>query len=296
MDREREAEGPDPSIDSVISLQKLLPGEQPRKLAALRALFSLLEPEVVARLPARQRPLVERLLRDTRLAPVTAEEVPRRLRGSFRELDGQSGRLVLVTPSLSASSNAGKRQLAHARRVRAVAREAVPTARVAGALILVADIVGSILDDGLRAAALSFAAVALLVLLLLRSLRDAAWVVASLVLGVLWLFGAMGLLGMKLNFVNFVVLPITFGIGADYAVNLYARHLQLGGRAVAQAVESAGGAIALCSCTTIIGYASLLVADNRALFSFGLMAVLGEVTCLAAALVALPALWVWRAR
>ncbi len=296
MDREREAEGPDPSIDSVISLQKLVPSEQPRKLAALRGLFSLLEPGVVARLPVEQRPLVERLLRDTRLVPVTSQEVPARLRSSFRELDGRTGRLVLVTPSLNASANAGKRQIAHARRVRAVAQEAVPGARVAGSLILVADIVGSILDDGLRAAVLSFAAVALLVILLLRSVRDAAWVIASLVLGVLWLFGAMGLLGMKVNFVNFVVLPITFGIGADYAVNLYVRHQQLGGRAVAQAVASAGGAIALCSCTTIIGYASLLVADNRALFSFGLMAVLGELTCLGAALVALPALWVWRAR
>jgi predicted RND superfamily exporter protein len=203
---------------------------------------------------------------------------------------------VLVTPSLKAQANAGKRQIAHARQVRAVAQQAVPTARVAGALVLLADIVGSIIDDGQLAALLSLAAVALLVLLLLRSARDAAWVIGSLLLGVLWLFGGMGLLGLKLNFVNFVVLPITFGIGADYAVNLYARHLQLGGRAVALAVASAGGAIALCSCTTIIGYSSLLVADNRALFSFGLMAVLGEVTCLSAALIALPALWLWRGR
>ena len=42
--------------------------------------------------------------------------------------------------------------------------------------------------------------------------------------------------------------------------------------------------------TTIIGYSSLLMSHNRALRSFGLLADLGEVTCLLAALVALPAL------
>ena len=50
-----------------------------------------------------------------------------------------------------------------------------------------------------------------------------------------------------------------------------------------------GGAVALCSLTTIIGYGALLVADNQALRSFGLLAVLGEVCCLAVAVVALPA-------
>ena len=41
--------------------------------------------------------------------------------------------------------------------------------------------------------------------------------------------------------------------------------------------------------TTILGYSSLLFAQNRGLFTFGLLAVLGELTCLSAALVVLPA-------
>jgi predicted RND superfamily exporter protein len=40
----------------------------------------------------------------------------------------------------------------------------------------------------------------------------------------------------------------------------------------------------------MIGYAALLVADNQAIQSFGLTAVIGEFTCLSAALLALPAL------
>ena len=106
--------------------------------------------------------------------------------------------------------------------------------------------------------------------------------------------GAFGALGIKLNFVNFVVLPITFGIGIDYAVNYYQRYRQAS--SPDQALAASGGAVALCSATTIIGYSALLVADNRAIFSFGLTAVIGEITCLSAALFALPAVLCWLGR
>ena len=51
-----------------------------------------------------------------------------------------------------------------------------------------------------------------------------------------------------------------------------------------------GAAVALCSWTTIVGYGSLLAASNQALNGFGLMAIIGEVVCLSAAILALPAM------
>ena len=57
---------------------------------------------------------------------------------------------------------------------------------------------------------------------------------------------------------------------------------------------STGAAVALCSWTTIVGYGSLLAASNQALNGFGMMAIIGEVVCLSAAIVALPALLFWR--
>jgi hypothetical protein len=93
--------------------------------------------------------------------------------------------------------------------------------------------------------------------------------------------------GIKINLVNFIAFPITFGIGVDYAVNVMARYLRDGGRSVAAAVRGTGGAVALCSFTTIVGYSSLLVAKNVGLFLFGVLAVLGEVTCLVTAIIVL---------
>jgi hypothetical protein len=47
----------------------------------------------------------------------------------------------------------------------------------------------------------------------------------------------------------------------------------------------------------IIGYSSLLVAQNLGLYYFGFLAVLGEITCLTVAVVVLPAaLLLWRRR
>jgi predicted RND superfamily exporter protein len=63
------------------------------------------------------------------------------------------------------------------------------------------------------------------------------------------------------------------------------------------ALSSTGGAVILCSAATIIGYGSLIMAQNRALFSFGVLAIAGELMCLATAVIGLPAaLSLWQRR
>jgi predicted RND superfamily exporter protein len=68
-----------------------------------------------------------------------------------------------------------------------------------------------------------------------------------------------------------------------------ARYLRDGERDIAGAIRGTGGAVGLCSLTTIVGYSSLLVAQNVGLFLFGLLAVIGEITCLTTAVVVMPA-------
>lgn len=283
LEKEKTDEGANGTIQSVVTLQEFLPQDQPEKLELLRQIFALLDERPRAELP----PEVRRMRERTRLEPVSLSDVPERLTRPFVEKDGHRGRIVLVYPTLATDSSNGRAQVLHTRAVREAALKADPGALIAGQIVLTTDIVQAITSDGLLTATLSFLAVTLLTLLVMRSLRDAAWVIGSLSLGVLWMAGAMTALSLKFNFVNFAVLPITFGIGVDYAVNLYQRYRQAG--SVEEALSSSGGAVALCSLTTIIGYATLLTADNQAIQSFGLTAVLGEITCLSAALFALPA-------
>ena len=278
------------TIESILTLQQFLPKDQPRKLELLREIFSMLDKRPRAELP----PEIRRLRERTRLEPVSLRDVPPQLSRAFVEKDGRNGRIVLVYPTLATDASNGRAQMLHTAAVRDAAHRAVPTSRTAGQIVLTTDIVQAITRDGAFTGILSFLAVALLTLVVMRSVRDAGWVIGSLSLGVLWMAGAMMVFSIKFNFVNFAVLPITFGIGVDYAVNLYQRYRQAG--SVEEALSASGGAVALCSVTTILGYATLLIADNQAVQSFGLTAVIGEITCLSAALFALPAVLSLRER
>ena len=152
-----------------------------------------------------------------------------------------------------------------------------------------AEMIRSMERDGPRATLTSLFAVAFVVLLATRNARGAMAVLAALIMGVTLLVGGAAWFGEKLNYVNFITLPITFGIGCEYPFNVYDRSRLLGGD-VAGAVRRVGGAVALCSFTTVVGYGSLMFADFQALQSFGRLAVSGEIACLFGALFMLPAL------
>jgi hypothetical protein len=166
-------------------------------------------------------------------------------------------------------------------------------ARVAGSLPLSADILASVRRDGLRASVVALLGVIAVVKLLLKGASGGLLVVASLVVAVTWLLALSMGLGVRVNFANFIAFPITFGIGVDYAVNVVTRDEQANKSDIGSVVRTTGGAVTLCSLTTIIGYSSLLMAENRGLFSFGMLAVMGEICCLSTAVVALPACLRW---
>jgi predicted RND superfamily exporter protein len=94
---------------------------------------------------------------------------------------------------------------------------------------------------------------------------------------------------VRLNFLNFIALPLTFGIGVDYAVNIVQRYVQEGSGGALVAVKRTGGAVILCSLTTMLGYIALAGSMNQAVRSLGVAAVLGEIACLFAAVLVLPA-------
>jgi len=162
--------------------------------------------------------------------------------------------------------------------------------------VILADLLGAVVHEGPKVTLISFLLVVLIVWVNFVRWRDVSAILIALVTGVVWLLGYMGISGVKLNFLNFVALPITFGIGVDYAVNIYQRYRQDGPGSIAGVIGKTGGAVILCSMTTIIGYSVILTSRSRALVSFGLVALLGEFTCLSVALIALPAYIIWNER
>ena len=221
------------------------------------------------------------------LAPIDVEGLPNELARPFSERDGTRGRLVYIEPTAGKDDNDLRYLLRWADSFRETTLASGEVVRGSGRAVIFADMLAAVLVDMPRAVVASLAMTALAVLVVFRRGSHTALALGALAIGVLWLAGLVALLGVRLNFLNFVALPITFGIGVDYAVNLVARHAE--GGAVEDTLRTTGGAVVLCSLTTTLGYLALLGSLNQAVRSLGLVAVLGEVCCLFAAMLVLPA-------
>jgi predicted RND superfamily exporter protein len=290
----RRADAPDDAkpFKAVHALQDFVPADQAAKLPVLVQLD-----QQVRR--ARRRHLVddetwkkiERFLPPADLRTFGMADLPAGLARSFTERDGTRGRILYISPTTDELTNDAHYLFRWADAFR---RTALPDGSVvlgSGRAVIYADMWAAILTDVPKAVACSFAATLLVVIASFRLRRAAATVLFALLVGVAWMTGALALIGAKLNFLNFMALPITFGIGVDYAVNVAHRHLELGDPLLA--VRRTGGAVILCSMTTLLGYLALVRSVNFAVRSLGVAAVLGEVTCLLAAVLALPEVLLW---
>jgi predicted RND superfamily exporter protein len=276
-------------IEGCETLRAVLPGDQPAKLDVIHDIARRLSDAVLDTLPAAQRVRARTVRAELRAQrPLSLQEAPATLLDRFRERDGTVGRLAVITARPDALLEQAPRLEAFVEGVRGVP-VGNRTVDATGENVIFSDLLQNIETEGPLTTLLSLLGVCALVALLLRNARASVEVILSLVSGVVLMGGIATLMGLRINFLNFVVFPITFGIAVDYGANVVLRAQERGGR-VLTALREVGPAVVLCSWTTIIGYGSLVIASNRALRSFGWYALLGEAACLCTALVMLPAL------
>jgi uncharacterized protein len=285
MDRQPRLRG---LVEGCETLSSVVPLQQAEKLRVLADVRRRLTDGLLRRLPApqadRAREIREQLASQR---PLSVEEAPPSLVDRFREHDGSVGRLAFVRAKAQAKLELGPNLRDFVAGVRGV-----PVGGeqfdAAGESVVVADLLADIEREGPVTTLLSFLGVCVLVVLFFRSWARSAQLLLSLAVGVALMGGVAALLDLKINFFNFIVYPITFGIAVDYGANVLAR--MDARRTVLPALAEVGPAVALCSWTTIVGYGSLLFSLNRALRSFGWYAMLGEFTTIFTALTLLPAL------
>lgn len=273
------------------TVDDLFPDDLSRRtplLDRLRSAVAKIDPEDVAagdraELADLTRALAEHAPGDRDLPPELAEY--------FVERDGSLGKLAYVDP-VDEHLEPNLYRLTDA--IREIHLPSGKVVSSSGELVVFADVLRAVRRDS-RTLTVAAAVLVLLVLVIItRRVATIVRVGLALVAGVAVMLGIAVLTGQKLNFFNFVALPTTFGVGIDYAINIEERIRQRGGRDIARAVSEAGPAVVLASVTSMLGYASLLIADSRALASFGALALLGELACIALAITLIPALWALR--
>jgi uncharacterized protein len=280
----------DKLIDSCDTISSVLPAQQQEKLAVIREMVAELPDSLLRRI---DDPVQRERLRKVRAdlaaqRPVTAEEAPQSLLDRFRERDGTLGRIAAVTARGDARLEEAENLQAFVKAVRGV-KVADKVYDATGDKVIFADLLQNIETEGPRTTLLSFAGVLLLVFVFFRNLRTSLEVVGSLTVGVILMCGVAAALDLKINFFNFIVFPITFGVAVDYGANVAARVRDRGGDVI-RALAEVGPAVVLCSWTSAVGYGTLLYSLNRALRSFGWYAMIGELTTIVTAIVLLPAL------
>lgn len=117
-----------------------------------------------------------------------------------------------------------------------------------------------------------------------RKLRPALLAFLPLAVGGAWMFGAMALFGIDMNFMNIFVTTMIIGIGTDYAIYILHRHeesIDQPRETAEAALAETGKGVLLAALTTMVGFGSLATSHYPGLKSMGYVAGMGAAfTCL----------------
>lgn len=284
-------------FEKVVTIFSLLPDRQAEKLPLIETIRDRVE-------RARKHGVIddadwaklEGHIPKGELRAIDIADLPEQVARPFTEKNGTRGNIVYIVPRSDASVWNARYLIRWAESFRSTP---LPTGEViqgSGRAVIYADMIMTVVEDAPKAIAVS-ALGSVLIILVAFGWNRAAW-------GVFlpWLGGVAGLLAfmylkkIQLNFLNFVTLPITIGIAAEYAHNLMQRVRIEGPDKLYPVVVETGGAVVLCSLTTTIGYLALMLSINRGIVSFGLAAAVGEILCVLAAVLFLPAFLFWKAQ
>lgn len=141
-----------------------------------------------------------------------------------------------------------------------------------------------------QAGLLALGAVLIIIWISFRRLTDALMCLLPVAIGFLWTFGVMWAAGVTLNPANITVLPLMFGIGVDAAVHVLHRYRSHPLEAPPGLSMGTGKGITLTSLTTMIGFAAMMIADHRGIFSLGFVLTVGMGLTLVVCLTVMPAI------
>ena len=302
LDARRDAAPPDAKpFEAVHTLIEFLPQGQDAKIPVLAEIKEkLLRAKDRGSIEDADWPDIERTLPPVDLQAFGLADLPEELARPFTEKGGERGRVVLIEPTAGKNDSDLHYLLRWADSFRETRLPNGDVVRGSGRAVIFADMLKAVVLDMPRAIALSLGMTVLAVVVIFRRGVSSAIVLAALGVGLGWVAAYMAIANVRINFFNFIALPITFGIGVDYAVNFVqrydaARDEGVGG-GILGVVRTTGGAVILCSLTTMLGYFALLGSVNQAIRSLGGLAVVGEIACLLAAVLVLPAALLLRER
>lgn len=164
-----------------------------------------------------------------------------------------------------------------------------PDATIAGVSLLTRSLKRILKKDVATCLILGLVIVAVLLALDFRSWQMSALAMAQLVIGLIWMLGAMRAFSVPLTMINSFAAALLLGVGIDYGIHMLHR-LRGPDAGDDAAVAETGKAVAMAAMTNVVGFGVLMTSNYPGLQGLGKSAVMGSIGCMLTALVFLPAI------
>ena len=214
--------------------------------------------------------------------PVTLDNLPKRIRDSWVTADGRAR--IQLLPAKPIENNEDLRRFA------AAVLAAAPTAT--GTPVTITEAGDAVVTAFQQATLYAFAAVCIVLLVVLRSVRDTLLVIFPLLLAAIYTGAASALLDLPFNFANVIVLPLLFGLGVASGIHLVIRARRTPDTKALMRT-STPRAVLFSALTTIASFGSLALSGHRGMTSMGQLLTIAIVFTLLCTLIVLPATMSW---
>ena len=222
--------------------------------------------------------VLDRLAEALEAEPVELEGLPSALVTRMRTADGRM--LVEIYPAEDLRDEAERRRF-----VESVQRVAP---RASGEPIIVTEAGRAVRHAFLEAGAYAGILVFVLIVLVLRSLVDAAMIMAPLALATVLTMAAGVAFGLPLNFANVIVLPLLFGLGVAGGVHIVMRDRELRSGDLMRTYTPR--AVVFSALTTIGSFGALGLSSHPGTASMGILLTVAITLATLCTVVVLPAL------
>ena len=228
-------------------------------------------------------PALDRLLDGLEAEVVTLESLPADLAGRYRAAEGpRSGSVLIeVVPVEDLRDPAARERFVDA--LQAVAPH------ISGVPVTIVEAGRAVVTAFAQATLLALAAIAVLLLVVLRSPLDSLLVLAPLFLAALLTVAVSVVFGPAFNFANVIVLPLLLGLGVDSGIHMVMRAREESA-GIHTAANSTPRAILLSALTTVASFGALATSQHPGTASMGLLLTIAIVLTLVCVLAFLPAL------
>lgn len=168
--------------------------------------------------------------------------------------------------------------------------------RIGGYGYVTAELINTIIRGQVLSLSLSIIVVGLLIMLIFRSVRAGLITGITLLAATMLLFGLMGFLGIPLDAATAMLSSVMIGVGVDYTIHFLWRYkeerkLGLGyNEAVIKTLATTGRGITFNALSVMFGFSALLLSSFLPIKFFGFLILISIFSCLAAALVFIPAI------